>query len=310
MGITRRTALKRMFAAGGASLAAVVTPPPARADVKPPADALGLLYDATKCIGCKACMVACNKANDLEPDTRLGEGRWQMPIDLNAHTKNIIKLYQDEETEETSFVKRQCMHCVDPACTNACMLGALQKREHGIVTYRQELCMGCRYCMMACPFNVPKFEWERLASTIVKCELCNHRIADGKQPACSEVCPTGAVIFGQRADLLEDAHKRIEDSPDRYIHKVYGEKDAGGTQVLYLSHVDFTKLGLPDIGDRSVPEKVRAVQETVYRGFLAPVVLYGVLATLAIRNNKHRHLPGSESHGGSTPDSTKKEPRS
>lgn len=303
MDITRRAALKTLVAAAGASAAAAITPTGAPGAVTAaPEDALGLLYDATRCIGCKACMFACNQANELPPDTRLSDGRWQMPLDLNEYTKNIIKLYQDPQTQEYSFVKRQCMHCVDPACASACMLGALAKREHGIVTYDETLCVGCRYCEMACPFNIPKFQWDKLASKIVKCELCKHRVAVGQQPACTEVCPTGAVIYGQRADLLKDAHQRIDAHPDRYLPKVYGEHDAGGTQVLYLSHVDFARLGLPDLGDRSVPEKVRTVQRVVYRGFAAPVILYGILATIMVRNRKTRHhLPGHVSDNGHDP---------
>jgi len=317
MGISRRTALKTLIAAGGASLASAATAHAAGAEAKlkcahchAPPDAVGLLYDSTRCIGCKACMVACNKANDLPPDTRLSDGRWQMPTDLNEYTKNIIKVYQDPDTGESAFIKRQCMHCIDPACTNACMLGALKKRERGIVTYDADLCVGCRYCAMACPFNIPKFEWEKLASKIVKCELCNHRIAEGKRPACTEVCPTAAVVYGTRHELLDEARARLAAEPDRYVPKVYGETDAGGTQVLYLSHVDFTKLGLPDIGEDSVPEPVRAVQQAVYRGFIAPVVLYAVLASVAIRNRRHPHLPENDAGGGGNAGTRNKESRS
>jgi Fe-S-cluster-containing dehydrogenase component len=286
MGITRRGALKAMAAASGAALL-----PPGRAaagGAVTTGDAYGMLYDATRCIGCKACMVACNEANDLPPDTRLSAGLWQMPVDLNEYTKNIIELYEDPASGERSFVKRQCMHCVDPACATACMLGALKKREHGIVTYRADLCVGCRYCEMACPFGVPKFEWEKLAPKIVKCELCSHRIAEGGGPACCAVCPTGAVIFGTRGDLLADAHARLAATPDRYLPKVYGEHDGGGTQVLYLAAVDFGKLGLPDLGDAPVPRRVRAVQHAVYQGFIAPVALYAILAGVLWRNRRRR----------------------
>ena len=183
MGITRRQALG-VFAGAGAAAAATVT----RAEAStsgptPPADALGLLYDATRCIGCKACMVACAESNALVPDTSQAPGRlWQMPLDLNGHTKTIIKLYRGDGEE--SFFKAQCMHCIDPACANACMLGALHKGEHGIVSYDPDRCIGCRYCEIACPFNVPKFQWDSNAPKIVKCELCRDRLANGKQPAC------------------------------------------------------------------------------------------------------------------------------
>jgi len=291
MGISRRSALKLLAgAAGGLACAALAPPAPAVAAADKAADAAGndgMLYDATRCIGCKACMVACNEANDLAPDVGASEQRWQMPLDLNEHTKNIIKLYSDDATGGFSFVKRQCMHCVDPACTTACMLGALKKREHGIVTYDAELCVGCRYCEMACPFGVPKFEWSKLAPKIVKCELCSHRIAVGKEPACTEVCPTHAVIYGTRGQLLAEAHRRLDEQPERYVKHVYGEHEVGGTQVLYLAGVDFEKLGLPAYGDEPVPGTVRSVQNAIYQGFATPFALYALLAGVMLRNRGH-----------------------
>jgi len=292
MGISRRAALKGILVAGST---AIVGPPQAEAaSVRlPQADAVGLLYDATKCIGCKACVVACTEANGLEPDTASTNGMYQEPIALNEHTKNIIKLYYRDDAAsggttrvEQSFMKQQCMHCVDPACVNACMLGALHKAEFGIVAYDPDLCIGCRYCQVACPFNIPKYEWSRAIGRIVKCELCRHRLANNQIPACAEVCPRGAVIYGTRADLLEDAKRRIAANPTLYVNKVYGEHDAGGTQCLYLSHVEFEKLGLPDIGDDSVPAPQRNLQHALYRHFAAPVALYGALAAVMFRNRR------------------------
>jgi formate dehydrogenase beta subunit len=288
MGISRRSALKVLAGATGALAASAVGPAPCasatRANATDASGNDGMLYDATLCIGCKACMVACNEANDLVPDVRASGDRWQMPLDLNEYTKNIIKLYKDDTGANYSFVKRQCMHCVDPACTAACMLGALKKRERGIVTYDADLCVGCRYCEMACPFGIPKFEWSSLAAKIVKCELCNHRIAVGKEPACTEVCPTHAVIYGTRGELLAEAHRRLEEHPDRYVPHVYGEHEVGGTQVLYLAGVDFAKLGLPAYGDEPVPGTVRSVQNAIYQGFTTPLALYAVLAAVMLRN--------------------------
>lgn len=296
MGISRRSALKLIASTTSAGVASHLGAGDAKAApvaATAPPDAVGMLYDTTRCIGCKACVVACAQANDLTPDTAWSEGRWQAPLDLNEHTKNIIKLYEDGPTR--SFIKQQCMHCVDPACTTACMIGALKKREYGIVTYDPDLCVGCRYCQMACPFNVPKFQWSNAYTpVIVKCELCNFRIAEGKIPACCEVCPREAVIYGKRTELLEEAHRRLKEYPDRYIPHVYGETDAGGTQVLYLSHVPFDKLGLPNYGERPVPQTVKTVQHTVYQGFVAPVALYGALAAVMLRNRKKGGEAGEE----------------
>jgi Fe-S-cluster-containing dehydrogenase component len=281
--MNRRTALKGMVVAGATMARATSARAATRAAA--PADAVGLLYDATLCIGCKACVGACARANDLEPDTSWSNGLYQAPLDLNARTKNIIKVYREGANQ--SYMKAQCMHCLDPACASACMLGALKKRERGIVSYDATLCVGCRYCEMACPYNVPKFEWAKLNPRIVKCELCRHRISEGGIPACAEVCPRKAVIYGPRAELLEEAKRRIAEGGGKYVPKVYGETDGGGTQVLYLSHVPFEKLGLPTLGDEGVARRARTVQHAVDKYFIMPAVLYAALSAATFRNRKN-----------------------
>jgi Fe-S-cluster-containing dehydrogenase component len=298
MSVNRR-ALFKTLAATGVAAAAGAAPALASARRTAPPDALGMLYDTTRCIGCKACVVACREANGLTADTDYFEGGlYQAPTDLNGQTKNVIKLYKDGPRR--SYVKAQCMHCVDPACTNACMIGALKKKEHGIVTYDPNLCVGCRYCQTACPFNIPKFEWKSATPKIVKCELCRHRAVSaslsrvggftrypkGNGPACCEVCPRDAVVYGTRDELLEEARRRMKEHPDRYVAKIYGESDAGGTQVIYLSHVPFDKIGLPTLSDRSVPDLQRTIQHGIYQGFVAPVALYGVLGAVLWRNRR------------------------
>jgi Fe-S-cluster-containing dehydrogenase component len=284
MGVDRRSFLKGCAVAS----ATAATAPAALAKNKHelPPDAIGLLYDATLCIGCKACVVACKEANGLPADTRvLGDDLWDSPDGLNEFTKTVIQLHKEDE--EMSFVKRQCMHCVDPACTNACMIGALKKEEDtGLVWWQSERCVGCRYCQVACPFQVPKFEWSKKAPKIVKCELCRHILAEGGQPGCTSVCPREAVIFGKTRDLLADAHARIEREPDRYNPKVYGEKDLGGTQCLYLAAKDmpFEKLGFHYDDEESVPATQRTIQHGIYQGFVAPAALYTALAIVMFRN--------------------------
>jgi Fe-S-cluster-containing dehydrogenase component len=288
MGYDRRSFLKGC-AVATATAVTPAAPALAADEVRTlPPEAIGLLYDATRCIGCKACVVECKKANNLAPDTHyVGDGLYDAPEGLNEHTKTVIQLYKTDD--EMSFVKKQCMHCIDPACVNACMISALKKEpDTGLVWWRQDRCVGCRYCQVACPFQVPKFEWSKQVPNIVKCELCRHRLAKGGQPACSEVCPRQAVIFGKTKDLLADAHARIEKDPERYNPKVYGEKDLGGTQCLYLAakEMPFENLGFHYSQEEAVPLTQRTVQHGVYQGFVAPAALYAALAFVMFRNRK------------------------
>jgi formate dehydrogenase beta subunit len=284
MSLTRRQLLQ-IGVVGGASAALGCT---ASAEERPsaPHDAVGMLYDATKCIGCKSCVVACASANGLSPDTRV-DPLHQSPNDLNSFTKNIIKLYTPPDGEGPySFVKRQCMHCLDPFCVAACPFHALAKNPvNGVVGWEAEKCIGCRYCQVACPYEIPKFEWESLNAKIVKCEFCRDRLAKDQEPACTFVCPTKAVIFGRRDVLLRDAKKRISDHPGKYYDgRVYGEKEAGGTQVLYLSAVGFDKLGLPSLPADEHPSQFLKWSERVQKYFLLPIGIYGVIVGFLKQN--------------------------
>lgn len=298
MAITRREAFKNIakgtlpvLAVGCAS---AVMPQVAHAEetVEVSKDALGLLYDATKCVGCKACMVGCAKANNLEGDVRDPnyDGLHYGKGDLNYYTKNVIKLYKSDDNSEFSYFKQQCMHCADPACVSACMFHGLTKDEKtGVVSWNGSKCVGCRYCEVACPFHVPTFQWEGFNPKIVKCELCHELTAKGGQPGCTSVCPTGAVIYGKREDLLQQAKARIKSAPGKYYNDhVYGEKEGGGTQVLYLSHVEFSKLGLPVLSEDSIPSRLKW-QHMIYKYLAVPAVLYATMAAF-IRGNFKEHV--------------------
>lgn len=286
--MNRRQALVSLAGLGGTA-AGALTASAAEHSAQPvaPPDAVAMLYDNTLCTGCKACMPACNEANGLPADTALSGGLWDMPLDLNAKTKNIIKLYEEDEGPGFAFVKRQCMHCLDPACVTGCPFGALHKGDWGAVTWNSSQCIGCRYCEVACPFDVPKFEWSRWNPKIVKCEFCYNRLKQGEQPACTAVCPTGAVIFGKRAELLAKAKERIAASPSKYFEdRVYGEHEAGGTQVLYLSKVPFDKIGLPRLGSTSLGHYATKVSSVIYKWLSGPTLAAGLLGWIIKRNWK------------------------
>ena len=294
--LSRRQAFKVMIGFGSTAASAVL-PKAALASTEEhpahpiaPPDAIAMLYDNTLCTGCKACMPACNEANGLPTDTTLSGGIWDMPMGLNAKTKNIIELYQDPKSDEFAFVKKQCMHCLDPACVTGCPFGSLVKRDLGAVTWNSSLCIGCRYCEVACPFEVPQFQWENWNPKIVKCEFCyDQRLKENLEPACTAACPTGAVIFGKRTDLLAKAKDRITVAPEKYFEqRVYGEHEVGGTQVLYLSSVSFQKIGLPKLGTVSLGHYATKVTSVIYKWLFGPMVMAGVLGFF-IRRNWNRH---------------------
>jgi formate dehydrogenase iron-sulfur subunit len=213
-----------------------------------------MLIDTTKCVGCRGCQVACKSWNELRAGKTAFSPTGANPIHLDAN--NFTRVLFSEGTRPDgrvtwNFVKRQCMQCLEPACASACPVSALVKTAGGAVDYRDERCIGCRYCMVACPFQVPKYEWGSAVPFVRKCTFCAERQAAGKKPACAATCPTGALLFGEREELLAEAHRRIDAAPDRYVPEVYGERTAGGTGMLYLTPVSFEQLRIEDQGFRT-----------------------------------------------------------
>lgn len=206
-----------------------------------------LLQDTTRCIGCRACQVACKQWNQLPAEKTeffAGPG-YQNPRDLSANTWTLITYNEVEKKGrfEWIFGRLICMHCQEPACASACPVGALNKTPEGPVVYNTGKCIGCRYCMLACPFQVPKFEWNKALPLIRKCTMCADRIAEGLKPACATACPAGAITFSERDELIHEAERRIRSAPNDYIHHIYGKDEAGGTCVLHISSVPFDILG-------------------------------------------------------------------
>lgn len=284
---TRRDFLKSA-AAGGALLLSPLGAMANETDLKADDEAVGMLYDSTLCVGCKACVTRCKQVNDMEaaPSPNDGDRLWDSPNDLDYRTRNIIKLYKEED--QFAYVKHQCMHCIKPSCVSACPVSAMQKEEkRGIVFYDKDKCIGCRYCQIACPFNIPKFEWPEAFPKIVKCDLCKYTNLKLKnEPACCETCPTEAVIYGKRKDLLHEAKMRMAAHPEKYQDAIYGEHEVGGTNVIYLAGTSFTNLGFPELEQESAAVVSEHIQHTIYKGFIAPVALYGFLAMVALKNRK------------------------
>jgi Fe-S-cluster-containing dehydrogenase component len=307
MKIRRRDFLKGVVS--GTALAALPSPEIAVAAERQDAPgALGILYDATLCVGCQTCMVACKQANEMPVEHSGSEGVWDNPRDLSATTLNIIKKYEHgdsklkDDINGYSFIKRHCMHCLEPSCVSACPVSALTKdKETGVVNYNVDNCIGCRYCQVACPFNIPKFEWNDPTPKIVKCQLCSHLLEKGGVSACCSVCPTGASLFGPVSELINEAKRRLDmtageayefpvadisgRTPEQvqvhkagvYTQSIYGEHEVGGTQVMYMTGVPFDKLGLPVLPDTSYAKISEGIQHSIYKGMIYPAVVLGGL---------------------------------
>jgi Fe-S-cluster-containing dehydrogenase component len=320
MGLSRRDFLK-LSASGSLVLAPNLTPVPVVAQELVPRlpEGMGILYDATVCIGCKACMAVCKEYNHLPPDRRNPNDIWDDPVDLSSRTYNIVKLYtngtgqvKDQAVNGYSYIRRFCMHCVDPSCTAACPVGAMHKDPHtGAVLYNKDVCIGCRYCQLACPFDVPKFEWDKAIPQIKKCHLCSHFIPQGGYAACCKFCPTGASIYGNVLDLLKEAKRRMSlttgqmayyplrriDSSDKvqrkvtlYNNHIYGAREDGGTQVLMLANVPFDKLGLPQLPVESIASRTETLFHTLYKGMIFPYFLLGAVFYMVYKNTTNRDL--------------------
>jgi formate dehydrogenase iron-sulfur subunit len=262
------------------------------------------LIDITNCIGCRACQVACKQWNEREGEVtelqdQLG---FQNPATLSSKTYTLISFHEMENPKspgglDSAFVMRRCFHCLEPGCVSACPTTALYRQPDGPVSYDAAKCIGCRYCMLACPWDVPTAEWDKLAPKIDKCTHCADRAdqptpiafngqpltpAEGKgfvdsiaTPACVKACPADALRYGSREEMLALAHKRMDDRPEKYVDHVYGEKELGGTSVLYLSSVPFEKLGFPTFGEKPFPRFTTAALGAVPPAVMAVGAMLG-----------------------------------
>jgi formate dehydrogenase iron-sulfur subunit len=216
----------------------------------------GVLVDLVRCMGCRSCQVACKAWNDNTHEITLCLGCYDNPPKFSSDTWSLIRFTEVEHGGDLHwvFAKLQCMQCEHPGCVAACPVGALEKTDDGPVVYHDQKCIGCRYCMFACPFGVPTFEWDETVPYIRKCTFCADRLETGLESACVEACPTGALKFGERDDLIAEARGRIVAQSDKYVDHIYGEKDVGGTSWMYLSPVPFEKLGFPTFSSDAVTE--------------------------------------------------------
>jgi Fe-S-cluster-containing dehydrogenase component len=309
----RGTALTGAAASVVTAKAASAREPEAKAA---PENALGMLFDSTLCVGCKACMVACRQANGTHPEITTKDPLWDAPLDLSANTLTVIKAWssgaaehKDDEADGYAFVKKSCLHCVEPACVSVCPVSAMTKDpKTGVVHHNPKACIGCRYCVAACPFGVPRFDFDKSIARLNKCELCESRRAEGKITACADVCPTGATLFGTVSELAAEADRRhrlkpgepalyprrtvnsgdVHEKPaPHYQPRTYGAREVGGTQVQLLSAVSYNKLGYPTLPDKPFVETSEEIQHSLYKGMIAPAVLFGVLLILVNRAHDH-----------------------
>lgn len=279
----RRQFLKLSTAAAATAL--VGAPAGAKA-ARPGPESLGCLVDTTLCVGCRQCEKACNQRNALPApavsfdETAVLENERRM----DETTYTVVNKYYPRNLgtltwrQRPTFVKFQCMHCIDPSCVSACIVGALTKEPNGAVIYDADKCIGCRYCMVACPFQVPAYEYDNaLTPQVRKCTMCFEQLNDEGLPACAQICPREAITFGKRAELLRLARWRMKNHPGKYKNHIYGENEVGGTSWLYLASEPFTNIGFPKLGEKAPPRLTEAIQHAVTSYLAAPLGLFALL---------------------------------
>ncbi len=213
----------------------------------------GLLFDVTLCEGCGLCYDMCKEVNNL-PETN----KDCLKDHLSDNTFTVVEEYND------NYARKLCMHCNDPACVSVCLVGAITKSSTGAVIYDADKCIGCRYCMQACPHSIPRYEWGTTKPRIRKCNLCDDRVKEGKLPACAEVCPTEATMYGKMDQLVEIAKNRLKANPDKYYQHIYGLEEAGGGHVLIISPVPFEQLGyVSQLPSEGMPELTMRAMEKI-----------------------------------------------
>lgn len=286
MSLTRRRFLGWIGAAGAGTVLGRSADASSTVHFKGYANSFAILHDITLCVGCRACEAACNKVNELPAP--------ELPFKdlsvLNQKRRTTSKLFtvvnrfENAKTGKLSsaaFVKKQCNHCLEPACASACFVRAFKKTPEGAVSYDHSVCVGCRYCMVACPFDIPSYEYDNAFSPkVMKCTMCHSRILQGQLPGCVEACPKEALSFGKRKDILNIARERIKKLPERYLDHIYGETEMGGTSWLYISGVPFKQIGMrEDLGITPAPELTAGALGAVPIVVgLWPVLLTGIYA--------------------------------
>lgn len=283
MSLNRREFL---LSAGVAVAGPTVSPGYSSEPVSISGDAVGVLVDIPNCVGCRKCEYACREAagfavppiETFEDKSVFAQARRPEP-----HAYTVVNEYPNPHDESKPlFAKVNCLHCVEPACASACLVGALRKQPNGPVIYEPSKCMGCRYCMVACPFQCPTYEYgNALTPQVRKCTLCADRIAkQGGVPACVNICPRECLIFGKRSELLALAHSKIQEHPDQYVDHVYGEHEVGGTSWLYLSSVPFEQLSFLELDSVPPSHRTESIQHGVFKFFVPPLALYGLLGLI------------------------------
>ncbi|UFS69427.1 4Fe-4S dicluster domain-containing protein [Geomonas sp. RF6] len=299
--LNRRQFLKGTVALGAATLTATATQAEAAPKNVLSPDRMGVLVDTTACVGCRQCEFACKKAHDLPTGNlesysdRSVFNTMRRPSDTALTVVNEFRSGKDDALPTN--VKVQCMHCDHPACVSACIVGAFTKEENGSVIWATEKCIGCRYCMVACPFQVPAFEYQKaLQPLIAKCDFCFNRTKEGKLPACVGTCPVEALTYGPRNEIIRVAREKIRREPERYRTHIFGEHEVAGTSWMYLATNDFTELGFPKLHNKSAPGVSESIQHGIFASYFPPVFYYSLIGSVMWLSKKRHAADESEHH--------------
>jgi formate dehydrogenase iron-sulfur subunit len=251
--------------------------------------AKSVLVDLTRCTGCRGCQVACKAWNERSVKPTAQQGTYENPPALSSECYTRIRFMESKGADAPvwDFAKDQCLHCKEPACVTACPVGALVKTGEGPVSYQFDRCIGCRYCMVACPFEIPKYEWEKTMPWVQKCTFCAERIKDGMEPACVKTCPTGTMFYGEEAEVMAEAKKRLSAGKGKYVQQIYGEQEVGGTAWTYISDRPFEEIGFNTrVGNKPLPNYTWAHLSKIPLEIVGFAVVLGGLAFIKGRDTK------------------------